>query len=482
MLFLFLDKNRVRLLGFRKSMLGQFETNSFSKNYQSNLLTDGRVGNIDFIASAMKEALEAVSTNGKKDRDCFLILPQESYHFLRIQVPPDIASSAVDSFVKDKVKSNLPVPLENTASYYFIENTETEKVIHFFAIEHDVLKKFKEALSLIDLNYKGSLPETIAYFTLFNKTLRRDKKENIFFVLYETGFLTGFLYDSLGLLAPEKWEKTIDGSRPAEEIFKEKALEFEKEGKKLNRIILAGQASSDIRQDTFTKAVGVWTNPLKRIIPEFYAEYLKLLVTFQNKPFAFLSFEPCLGGFIFVEEKRSVPTFAKQGRGGAKISFPKISIPKREILIFTVSFILSFLSFILLSNFKSIVPPIVPLLSPTTKPQPALSPSKPKATPIPSPLFTKAELKIKVLNGTGIRGKASEVKDLLNKKGYLEILTDNADNFDYTESELQIKKSKNQAKSTLIKDLAENVSPFKESVLPETESADVVIIIGPDFK
>ena len=87
-----------------------------------------------------------------------------------------------------------------------------------------------------------------------------------------------------------------------------------------------------------------------------------------------------------------------------------------------------------------------------------------------------------MLNGTGIRGKASEVKDLLNKKGYLEILTDNADNFDYTESELQIKKSKNQAKSTLIKDLAENVSPFKESVLPETESADVVIIIGPDFK
>ncbi|MBI2641349.1 LytR C-terminal domain-containing protein, partial [Candidatus Roizmanbacteria bacterium] len=75
-----------------------------------------------------------------------------------------------------------------------------------------------------------------------------------------------------------------------------------------------------------------------------------------------------------------------------------------------------------------------------------------------------------------------EVSDILKEKGYQEILTDNADNFDYETSELQVKKSMSQVKSPFKQDLKEYVTSFKESTLNEDEAADIVIIIGSDFK
>ena len=87
-----------------------------------------------------------------------------------------------------------------------------------------------------------------------------------------------------------------------------------------------------------------------------------------------------------------------------------------------------------------------------------------------------------MLNGSGTKGKASEVKDLLKEKGYQEILTDNADNFDYKQTELQVKKSISSSSTTIKNDLKDYVAKFKESTLAESEAADVVIIIGTDFK
>ena len=118
------------------------------------------------------------------------------------------------------------------------------------------------------------------------------------------------------------------------------------------------------------------------------------------------------------------------------------------------------------------------------KPTPTVMPTKPtpKLTSTPLPKVNKSQLKIKVLNGSGIKGKASEVKDLLKEKGYQEILTGNADSFDYQQTEIQVKKSKASVTSTVKNDLKENLTSFKESTLDEDEAADIILIIGSDFK
>ncbi|OGK09236.1 hypothetical protein A2767_06865 [Candidatus Roizmanbacteria bacterium RIFCSPHIGHO2_01_FULL_35_10] len=484
MLYLFIDSNRVKVLQLKKSILGQYETRVFSKTFQSsNLLEQGKIVNVDFVASAVKEALQSLASNGIKNKDTLLVLPQESYSFLRIGVPADITSSAISSFIMDKARSNLSLNLDECSYDYFLEESPAEKYIHFFAIEIEVLQKYREALHLIDLKLNIVLPETVTYFKLFQKTLRKDKKENILYVTYDESKLSGILYDSYGQVSSEKWtEQLVDGKK-VEDVLKEKAKESEEKGTKLNRLILAGEQSEKVRQDTFTKEIGVWTNPLKRIIPEFYQEYLKLLLNSSDKPFSVLSYEACLGAFIFNEQNKNFSLLNHtQGKPGKLISLPKVNLLKKELLIFLSSFILSFLFFVVITNLKSNLNFNFNQAKPkiTATPTPTRTPDKPTATP--TPVVKRDEINIKVLNGSGTVGKAGVVKDLLKKKGYQEILTGNADDFEYDQTELQVKKSASAVTSIIKVDLKENVASFKETVLDEDEAADVILIIGSDFK
>jgi hypothetical protein len=105
----------------------------------------------------------------------------------------------------------------------------------------------------------------------------------------------------------------------------------------------------------------------------------------------------------------------------------------------------------------------------------------PTATPTPS--IDRAKINIKVLNGSGIAGKASVVKDFLNGKGYEEILTANADSFDYETTVVQIKKDQEKdLKPLLTKDLSSQVAKPTFETLDADSAADVVIIVGTDFK
>lgn len=480
MLYLFIDKNQVKLLSLKKSIIGQYEACSFSKNYQSDLLQNGSITNVDFVASAVKEGLQSLS-NDSKERDTLLILPQESYFFLRIGIPADIAPSAIESFILDKVKADLNLNLEEMNYDFYVEEGTTEKIIHFFAVKNDVIKGYREALHLIDLKLNLILPETAAYFKLFQKTLRKDKKENIFFVSYGKNSLTGFLYDSFGQISGEKWSATVIDPKLVEDTLKEKAEQYEKSGKKLNRLILSGEQSETIRQDTFTKAIGVWTNPLKRILPEFYGEYLKLILNSTDKPFSFLPYEVCVGAFIFHEQNKNFSLLNHSGGIKNKFALPKIDLPLKEIIFFLISFIISFILLIGFSKLKLNIK--FPSLSSKTQVNPVTK-TRNIITPTlnPTPAINRADVKIKVLNGSGTPGRASALKDILKNKGYQEILTGNADSFNFNQSELQIKESKASVSTMLKSDLKENITSFKELILSDKEAADVLIIIGKDFK
>lgn len=479
MLYLFIDRNQVKALSLKKSLLGQYEASFFSKTYQSDLFVEGKISSIDYIASAVKEALEQIAKSGNNEKNTILIIPQETYSFLRFEVPSDIVTTAMQAFIRDKVKSELPTNLDESAYDYFSEETKKQKFIHFYAIKQDILLQLKEALQLIDLKLDGVLPESVCYFTLFQKTLRKDKKENIYFVNYEKGKLTGFIYDSFGQTSSEKWQKVI-GEEKIEKLLKQKTSELEKKGVKLNRLILAGEQSEKIRQDTFTKEIGVWTNPLKRIIPEFYQDYLKILTSTPNTSLKVLSYEACIGAFIFNQQHKNFSLTSHSKKENTRTrKLPQVKLPMKGILLFLSSFVLSFILFFIASQFKFKLPEAPKGLS--------LNSTKvitPTSLPSPTPTLAlkREEVKIKILNGSGTPGKASEVRDILKEKGYQELLTGNANNFDYTRSELQVKKSQSDVASVLKTDLKENVASFRQSVLDEKETADIILIIGQDFK
>jgi len=481
MVYLYIDTNAIKLLCLKKSMLGQYETFFFEKKHEAVLLEKGKPVNSDLLASAIKEALSLTSENAHCEKEVTLILPQEAFYFLRAEVPVDIAPSAISSFIRDKAHSVLPVNLNQCLSDYSVQEANNQKIVTLYALNKEYFELYKQSFSLIDLKIQSIIPETLAYFKLFDKTLRKEKKEIIAFITYEKKKISGYLYDSYGLTDANKWTEEIDNN--IEDVLKIKAQDHEQKKMKLNRIILSGTGSETIRQDTFTKAVGVWTNPLKRIIPNFLNDYLKMIVVNQNKTFPILNFDVCFGAFVFQQENKSFSLLKNNHKFSQNISppsLPNIPLSKKEIFIFLGSFLASFLFFIVLSYFK----PSVNLNSifnnqeqkTNITPSPTTAPS-----PTPTPSIKKEELKLKILNGSGTAGKAGEAKDILSKAGYGEILTGNANNFDYEKTEIQVKKSKKDAVGYLKSDLKEYVADIVSSDLAETEAADAVIIVGKDF-
>jgi hypothetical protein len=480
MIYLYLDKNTIKLLYLKKTILGQQETLSQQKTYESDLIDQGKITNIDLLASAIKEVISSAN-RPVAENQVSLILPQEFFNFFRTTVPADIADSALNSFISDKARSILPVDNNDLASDYFVTESEQEKVVTYFGIKQETLLSLKQAMTLIDLKINAIIPDTMAYFKLFEKTLRKEKKETIFYAKLDGNNLSGYLFDSCGLIDDKKISVNYSEEEKIADVIKAKISEMANDKKKINRVIISGEKSENIRQDTFTKSVGVWTNPLKRIVPTFYEEYLKMLIPKDGQVFPILTYDVCFGAFILAEENKGFSLLKKGiNVNRTKASLPKINLPRKETLIFVSSFVISFLLFILISQFKNNfkLPNFMSKSIKTVSVSPTMAP----LTATPTPNFKKEATKIKILNGTGVVGKATEIKKILSNKGYGEIVTGNADNYDFKVSEIQVKKNKTQLADMVKNDLKDYVSSPKVTTLADTEAADLVLIFGSDFK
>lgn len=483
MLYLYINDNQIKILYLKRTLLGQYETGFFAKTHDTDLLQKGKVHNVDVLASAIKEGLGEL--NSPSEKQVFLVLPQESFSFFKTEVPQEIASQAIEAFVRDKAKTKFPTETETFYYDYFVKETDNKKMVNFFTIDNNALDGFVEVVNLLGLKLVSILPESLAFFKLFEKTLRAEKKENIFFVTGSKEGLLGYLYDSAGLIQTEKFTKKLEKGERLVDVLKEKKERLEEKDVKLQRIILSGEQSEGIRQDTFTKNVGVWTNPLKRIIPNFYEDYLKMLVVPMNGTFPLLKYDVCFGAFVFSQDNKDFQILKKQLGPKTKASWSVSRFPlfRKEFLIFIVSAIVSFLIFIGISRMnvdfnKFKLPSLV-----QNKPAPTETPKSAVPSPTPTPAVKKEEVKIKILNGSGTVGVASDVKDILTKKGYQEILTGNADNYDYTQTLIQVKKGQTALANLIKKDLADSIeNPKVEETLKENAASDVEITVGTDFK
>jgi hypothetical protein len=112
------------------------------------------------------------------------------------------------------------------------------------------------------------------------------------------------------------------------------------------------------------------------------------------------------------------------------------------------------------------------------EPTPTLAPvEEVQATPTPS--INRADLKIQILNGSGVKGAAGEAASFLEEKGYEDIKTGNADAYDYEETVVQIKEDKKDFLDILRADLAENYTLAEETETLEADSSfDAMVILG----
>lgn len=130
---------------------------------------------------------------------------------------------------------------------------------------------------------------------------------------------------------------------------------------------------------------------------------------------------------------------------------------------------------------------IFPTETPTATPSVSISPTK---TPTPSPKpsqnpvdkatgLDRSELTISVQNGSGAKGAASSMADVLRSFGYKIASIGNASNYDYLDVTISVKSELAEYLPILKKDLSSEFTVGSTSAdLSASSSADAVVIIG----
>lgn len=149
-----------------------------------------------------------------------------------------------------------------------------------------------------------------------------------------------------------------------------------------------------------------------------------------------------------------------------------VVISKKFLLL--ILFIIALISLVIggIYRFRSQVgenPSPSPSSAPTVNTEPVATPSGD---------VKLSDYKVRVLNGSGVAGRAGDVADSLKEAGFAEIETGNAENYDYTDTEVQLKKDIPTGVFDAIKAALGEYTVVKGDALKESSDFDVVVIVG----
>lgn len=151
---------------------------------------------------------------------------------------------------------------------------------------------------------------------------------------------------------------------------------------------------------------------------------------------------------------------------------PNKSIILWVVIVLTVAFLVSGgLILMFGGSMPSISLPKKAEVTPTSAPVATVEPTKPPVT--------KKDLKIQVLNGSGTKGTAGKMKDLLESNGYVVSDTGNASTFDYKETEVSVKEGKETFAETLKTEISkEYTASVSAKKLDASSSYDIRVTVG----
>ncbi len=178
------------------------------------------------------------------------------------------------------------------------------------------------------------------------------------------------------------------------------------------------------------------------------------------------------------EAQQAVPQASVQQEnvsGRTKVSFPgsrrKRKVNKKPIIIMIVVVLLGILGYFIFKDRELVLSPEE--LTPT----PIEERATPTSTPMPKPV-NKDEIKIEVLNGTGIGGQAAFLQGELEGLGYSDIEVGNADTQDNSETEVIFERSVADEVKEEITEILEELYKDVDVTTSSLDGFDIQIIAG----
>lgn len=466
--------NRLQIVSSTTSLLGKKRQLHVSVNIPMDKAEEF---DIDIWALYLKKLLEESALPKTRKLQAHIVLAERFFNFARLDIPLDVVAETIPDYVEKQLQTLFPNFSPVDSHRYFLSTVRGKTTAHVYVLTSQNIQTISTLLDFFDIHIRTIYPESLLLFETFNHTLNTTKKERVFFLEYEAQTSVGLYFDTHGLV--ENTAHVISTADLEKEL---KALS--KSTTKPTRLILSGTKSLNIRQDNFTKTIGIWTNPLHRILAGSsllpIAQQYGLeenLVTFSREIVLLSHIEENTCSEIDI-----VPT--QIVRKQSRIHVPS-HIPAKKMLIIALFLALSTgvsffaLRMLLITPLKFQIPTIkMPMLF-TKKPTPTPTP-KPTATPtqIPTPGISAKNIPIILENGEGSAGLANIYKIRLEKKGYTITRIDNADNYEFTKT--VIKTSSKDAYNRIAKDLSSYLSG--SPTYEKTSSSTATVILGADSK
>lgn len=508
-----ISDSSIEALSFKKSLLGKGGVAGFGRvELEEGVVKNGQVLDEQKLASKVGELVKKGKIN--------FTLPDLRVFMNRVQLPLDISRSVLEPFLKEKVAEFIPYDIEDLAfDFKVVNETEKGREILFTAIAKKILAGYLRTFKIAKLTPLIAVPESVAAFEIFRETVVKDE-----LVLYvDVGGRTSTLsfFDKFGPLLTIN--EPAETKLLKEEIKKATSFLKEKHDREVKRVVLGGGGSLEMDAEVFSKEAEIWTTKIDKILedkltklslrfsvgdlpPVLFVNVFGLALLGQSKEGLNLlkqadallarakeeeAREKAVEGKKEGEERVEGEGKEKEGReqteeaskdAGGRLTqeeqVPKSQSKSPKVKIVIVGAVIAFLTFLALFIFlkrpstpkkeKEISLP-APTVEVTVAPQ-SLTPAKG---------IDRKDVKVKILNGSGIAGKAGEAATLLENLGYQIVETGNANSFDYEETVIQIKKEKKDFFPDLTNDLKSAYTVSREEIeLSEEEEVDAVVIVG----
>jgi len=482
--------NKIQIVTLKKRLLGK------NQQYQASVIIpveESQEFNLDQWALHLKKVLSMLpekTVSGKVK----LILGQRFWHYRRLELPADVTDNALSGYIKEQLVNNVGDQAQNGYYKYVINDYKGKKYAGVYLLTQKTFSDLTTLLSFYDLKIEEVYPEALLIFSLFEKTLNKQKEEAALFLEYEDELSTGLLFNSTGLLS----EKTIVIESAN---LTKKLKELKKaESQTIARLILGGKLSTQIRQDNFTKECGIWTNPLAKVLQNSFLKQLASKLNLESKLLEY-NREIALLGLIENKEQSSLALDLKTAKAipepkRVPVSDPAPVIPtaapmpvlstrqSRHLPNFPIKSIFKILLLIVISSALTYalfnigkwgLGTIRTLKNTKVAPPTLTITPKPKATPTPK--INRSEITIEILNGTGVAGMASSLQSELEDLEYQISQIGNADNYDYEQTVII---AKNQAIFKLIASDLKKFSVTKPK-FEQTNGNTTTVIFGADL-
>lgn len=239
-----------------------------------------------------------------------------------------------------------------------------------------------------------------------------------------------------------------------------------------------------------TSAEKPFASPEASLSPVKEEEALKPIETVLQEPVPTTTPPPQTTSSQELSSTLPPSAFSVQTSDNEISSKPEVGKRRFGVYFFVVallSFILGLGAMAAVSYFGLINLSLPKLSVPSNIQMPALLGAKPTPTSVPTPTAAPTavtvnlgQYSIAVLNGSGVTGQAGKVKDSLTSAGFKVNSTGNADNNNFTKTEIATKKSVSQDYVSKLEDTLNKSFVVDTTVasLPDSSTTDVTVSLG----